>query len=182
MDEAGFCPFAAVGNVAARARVTEEEAKKAIKALEGPDPESSDQDNEGRRLERVPGGWLVLNAPKYRALVTKVNIQEKVRERVRRFREKKKKSGNASVTECNASVMQSEAVSGSVTPLPPVNGGRRKTRRQTQASVGAPRSKEEEAALDAAYAEQDRQGYEMWQGMSEEYRAKNPWHGTRGAN
>jgi hypothetical protein len=148
MDETGFCPFAAVGNVAARARVTEEEAKKAIKALEGPDPESSDQDNEGRRLERVPGGWLVLNAPKYRALVTKVNIQEKVRERVRRFREKKK-SGNASVTECNDSVMQSEAVSGSVTPLPPASGGRRKTRNERKASVGTVPEFASEYASDA---------------------------------
>lgn len=101
MDETGFCPFAAVGNVAGRARVTEPEAKKAIDTLEAPDPESSDQDNEGRRIERVPGGWMVLNAQKYRALVTKVNIQDKTRERVRRFREKKR-TGNAQVTEGNA--------------------------------------------------------------------------------
>lgn len=45
------------------------------------------------------------------------------------------------------------------------------------ARVGSPRSKEAEDAISAAYAEQDRHGYEMWQGMSEEYRAKNPWHG-----
>jgi hypothetical protein len=97
MDETGFCPFAAVGNVAARARVSDQEAHKALKTLESPDPESSDQDNEGRRIERVPGGWLVLNATKYRAIVTRVNAQEKTRERVRRFREKKR-SGNADVT------------------------------------------------------------------------------------
>lgn len=112
MDENGFCPFAAVGNVAARAHVTHEEAQAALDTLEGPDAESSDPENEGRRIERVPGGWIVLNAPKYRALVTRVNIQEKVRERVRRYREKKR-SGNAPVTASNADVTQGN---GSVTP------------------------------------------------------------------
>ncbi len=105
MDENGFCPFAAVGNVAGRARVTEAEAKKALNVLESPDPESSDQDNEGRRIERVPGGWIVLNAPKYRALVTRVNVQEKTKERVRRFREKKRPR-NASITDSNGDVTQ----------------------------------------------------------------------------
>lgn len=109
MDENGFCQFAAVGNVAGRARVTEAEARAAIKALESPDLESSDQDNEGRCIERVPGGWMVLNAPKYRAIVTRVNAQEKTKERVRRFREKNKPSGNGDVTERNDSVTPSEA-------------------------------------------------------------------------
>ena len=99
MDENGFCPFAAVGNVAGRARVTEDEARAAIQALESPDAESSDQDNEGRRIERVPGGWMVLNAPKYRAIVTRINAQERTKERVRRFREK-----NNPVTQRNAHV------------------------------------------------------------------------------
>jgi hypothetical protein len=107
MDETGFCQFAAVGNVAGRARVTEEEARIAIHALESPDPESSDESNEGRRIERVPGGWIVLNAPKYRAIVTRVNAQERTRERVRRFRERQ--SGNADVTEANVCVTPSEA-------------------------------------------------------------------------
>ena len=97
MDETGFCPFAAIGNVASRARVTAEEARKALETLESPDPESSDSDNDGRRIERVPGGWVVLNATKYRAIVTRVNAQDKTRDRVRRFREKKR-SGNGEVT------------------------------------------------------------------------------------
>jgi hypothetical protein len=118
MDENGFCQFAAVGNLAGRARVTAEEARKAVEILESPDPESSDDDNEGRRIERVPGGWIVLNAPKYRAIVTRVNAQERTKERVRRFREKNKPvtagnahvtQGNAPVTPCNDPVTPSEA-------------------------------------------------------------------------
>jgi hypothetical protein len=108
MDENGFCSFAAVGNVAARARVTLEEAKSALQILEAPDPESSDPTNDGRRVERVPGGWIVLNATKYREIVTRANAQEKTNERVRRFREKKR-SCNACETLGNGFVTPSEA-------------------------------------------------------------------------
>jgi hypothetical protein len=101
MDEKGFAPFAAVGNVANRARVTLEEAKIAISVLEAPDPESSDPEFEGRRLERVPGGWIILNAEKHRDLVTRAIKQAQTAERVRRFRQRKRES-NARVTTSEA--------------------------------------------------------------------------------
>src|ERR1700761_6760519 len=66
MDEDGFCPFASPRNLAQRACVSMPEVEKAIKCFESPDEYSSDPDNEGRRLERVPGGWIVLNAGKFR--------------------------------------------------------------------------------------------------------------------
>lgn len=97
MDESGFVQFSAVGNVATRARVSLEEAQAAIDCLEGPDDESGDPDNDGRRIERVPGGWMVLNANKHRSLVTRAIIQEQTRERVKRHRAKKR-NGNAPVT------------------------------------------------------------------------------------
>lgn len=108
MDENGFVQFASVENVAHRARVGVEAASIAVKTLERPDSNSSDPENEGRRVERVPGGWMVLNSQKYRELVTRVVIQEQTRNRVRRFREKKR-SGNAPVTPRNESVTPSEA-------------------------------------------------------------------------
>lgn len=101
MDESGFAQFASVANVAHRARVTLEEAQAAITAFEGPDPDSSDPENNGQRLERVPGGWIVLNAEKHRAMVTRALIQEQTRERVRRHRAKKRNS-NALVTPSEA--------------------------------------------------------------------------------
>lgn len=107
MDEDGFVQFASVGNVAHRARVGIEAASAAIKTLEAPDPNSSDPENDGRRLERVPGGWMVLNSQKYRQLVTRVVIQEQTKNRVRRFREKKR-TGNAGVTLRNEPVTPSE--------------------------------------------------------------------------
>lgn len=102
MDETGFVQFAGVGNVAHRALVTLEEAQAAITCLEGPDPESSDPEHDGRRVERVPGGWMVLNSEKHRGMVTKAISREKTRERVRKHR-------NASVTPCNDRVTPSEA-------------------------------------------------------------------------
>ncbi len=113
MDEHGFVPFASVGNVAQRAVVTLDEARAAIGCLESVDPDSSDSANEGRRIERVPGGWVVLNAEKYRALATRAAQVENTRERVRRFREKVAAEGShAAVTPAtigNASVTPSEA-------------------------------------------------------------------------
>jgi hypothetical protein len=108
MDETGFCAFAAVGNVAGRARVSPKAAKVALDVLSQPDPNSFDPENEGKRIERVQGGWIVLNAQKYRAIQKRADMQEKTRERVRRFREKKR-SGNANVTHRNDSVTPSEA-------------------------------------------------------------------------
>lgn len=114
MDEEGYCQFASVANLAHRARVTLEEAKEAVKCLEGPDENSSDPDHEGRRVERVSGGWIVLNASKYRELVTRQAIREKTRERVARFRERKRKESNDYVTHSNGLVMQSGEIAGSV--------------------------------------------------------------------
>lgn len=110
MDEDGFCQFASLANLAHRARVELADAKVAVECLEGPDENSSDPDNEGRRIERVSGGWIVLNAGKYRALVTREAIKEKTRERVARHRARKHKetAGNGSETACNAKVTQSE--------------------------------------------------------------------------
>lgn len=115
MDEDGFCQFATVRNVAQRAVVTLEEADTAIKVLESPDAESSDPDHEGRRIERVPGGWMVLNALKYRDLATREHSKFQTRERVRKFRQKY--AGNASSNsgnDGNADVTQSNE---NVTPL-----------------------------------------------------------------
>ena len=90
MDDAGFVAMATPANVARRANVTLEEALAALAILEGPDPNSSDPDHEGRRLERVPGGWVVRNAEKYRAIATRADEKAANCERVRRHRERKR--------------------------------------------------------------------------------------------
>lgn len=97
MDEQGFVPLAAIGNIANRARVSLEEATEAVRILESPDQKSPGQDHDGRRIERVPGGWMVLNAVKYREMVTRAVVQAQTRERVKRHRAMKR-ARNAVVT------------------------------------------------------------------------------------
>ena len=118
MDEDGFVAITSAANVAHKARLTLEETEKALRCLESPDRNSPDQEHEGRRIERVPDGWIVIKAKDYRSLVTKDIAREQIRIRVARHREKQRKSGNVTVTPVtkrNDSVTQSvsDAVSGS---------------------------------------------------------------------
>jgi hypothetical protein len=48
------------------ANVSLEAVNQALKTFTGPDPLSHTPDNEGRRIEAIPGGWLVLNHELYR--------------------------------------------------------------------------------------------------------------------
>lgn len=93
MDEDGIVHLATPKNVAALAQVTVEEAERAIAVLEGPDASSSSADHDGRRIERFPGGWVVLNAKVYREMATRDQIRQQTAERVKRFRQRSR--GNA---------------------------------------------------------------------------------------
>jgi hypothetical protein len=66
MDSDGFCSFASIENLSRRSRVKPSLAAKAIAILEAPDKNSTTPDDDGRRIERVQGGWIVLNCRKYR--------------------------------------------------------------------------------------------------------------------
>lgn len=90
MDEDGFCPFASAANVANRARISLADTQAAIDKLEAPDPDSSDPEFEGRRIERIEGGWIVLNAAKYRMRRTRAMVRADQRERAKRYRERKR--------------------------------------------------------------------------------------------
>ncbi len=46
--------------------VTPDEMRKALAVLLAPDPDSRTKDHEGRRIETIDGGWLILNYVKYR--------------------------------------------------------------------------------------------------------------------
>jgi hypothetical protein len=110
MDEDSNAMFACAENLAARARVPLDQTEAAIEAFMNPDPKGPDQEYEGRRIERIPGGWHILNGQKYRSMVTRSIAREQTRERVQRYRERKR-----TVTESNVTVTPSEAVSVSVT-------------------------------------------------------------------
>jgi len=95
MDEEGFVQFASIRNVAHRANVSINDAQSALASLEGPDPDSGDPHEDGRRIEKVEGGWTVLNADKHRKIATREHQKALNRERVARHRSWK----------CNAHVM-----------------------------------------------------------------------------
>lgn len=105
MDEDGFVQYATPGNVAVRARVSEELVVQALKELESPEPSTAYDGDDGRRIERVPGGWMVLNAPKYRDIVKREQIKEQTRRRVAKHRSIK---CNADVTDGNENVTSSD--------------------------------------------------------------------------
>lgn len=71
--------------------VTAEEYDEATEILRSPDLESQNPDNAGRRIEKVPGGWMVLNHEHYRLPEDQKRVA--TRERVRRWREKQKEKG-----------------------------------------------------------------------------------------
>lgn len=109
MDEDGFAHFSAIENLASRARVTVEQAAKAVECFIAPDPNSGNPANEGRRIERVPGGFIILNAAIHREVISRVIQREQNRQRVAKHRSTK------AVTHCNADTVT--AALPSVTPV-----------------------------------------------------------------
>jgi hypothetical protein len=88
MDQNGYAQFACVENLAGRARVSVDETRAAVEAFEAPDPYAPTQEFEGRRIERIDGGWFILNAEKYRNIVTRAVANEQAKLRMRKHREK----------------------------------------------------------------------------------------------
>lgn len=70
--------------------VPQEDFDRAIDRLTRPDPNSSSQEHEGRRLiEMGPNAWFVVNARAYRKLSSAEEERLKARERMRRLREER---------------------------------------------------------------------------------------------
>lgn len=115
MDETGYVRLASVKNVAHRSVVSLESAEAAIGCLESADKYSSDPENEGRRIEKVDGGWIVLNADKYRQIATREHERALNRKRVANCRKRNElvMLRNASGALGNDSVMRAN---GCVTP------------------------------------------------------------------
>ena len=91
-DENGFVSSSRSGLQRA-ANLSQERFEEALTTLESPDLDSRSSENDGRRIDKIDGGWVITNFAKYRAR-TEV-IKEQTRERVRKFREKD------NVTQCN---------------------------------------------------------------------------------
>jgi hypothetical protein len=79
---------ASVPGLAHLARVSRQDCDEALRIFLGPDPDSRTPDNDGRRIEVVPGGWRLLNHAEYRDRMSPEDIREKATERKRRQRER----------------------------------------------------------------------------------------------
>ena len=63
--------------LARRANMKEQEVIDALNVLSSPDiRRGEDQKFEGRRIEKVEGGWLILNGEKYRDLIAHLTRRE----------------------------------------------------------------------------------------------------------
>lgn len=80
------CVHASVPGLANLARVTIAEVETAIATFMAPDPYSRTPDNEGRRVELIPGGWRLLNYDIYRGRKDSEAVKEQKREHNRRVR------------------------------------------------------------------------------------------------
>ena len=81
-----------VPGIARIAGVPVEVCREAIKKFLSPDIDSRSQECEGRRLEVIDGGWLLINYAKYRLMASADDRRAKEAERQRRRRGIKKPS------------------------------------------------------------------------------------------
>lgn len=82
---------ASVPGLADAARITLDECEEGLERLLAPDKYSRTKEHDGRRIEEIDGGWLVLNHEKYRG--------DTSTERVRKHREKKQRETLRNVTQ-----------------------------------------------------------------------------------
>src|SRR5688572_16887492 len=73
------------------ARVDEEKFMEALEKFMAPDPESTTESFEGRRIEKVEGGYRLLNHAKYRDMMSLEQKREYYRSKKAEYREKERK-------------------------------------------------------------------------------------------
>lgn len=72
---------ASLSGLARRANVPADDVRDALARFLAPDPDSTSPEHEGRRVQRVEGGWRLLNHAKYRAWGSRESRREYERER-----------------------------------------------------------------------------------------------------
>lgn len=89
---------ASIPGLAVLARVPIESVVIAMESFISPDEWSRTKDHQGRRIEERDGGWVLLNYEKYRTTDDMEHVRQKSAERTRRYRDKRKRHGDATVT------------------------------------------------------------------------------------
>jgi hypothetical protein len=99
-----------VPGLADMARLPVSRTRKALIKLSSPDKDSRSKEHEGRRIQDVDGGWLILNHAKYRAKLSADERREYFRMKKREYRRKSPVSTNVQdVQDTGISSTQAEA-------------------------------------------------------------------------
>lgn len=84
-DETQVCR-ATVPALAKLCNISNQECEKFLEKFQAPDKYSRSQDFEGRRIEQVDGGWLILNGQKYRDMLRGQERRDYIRQKVAEHR------------------------------------------------------------------------------------------------
>jgi len=101
--------WASVPGLANRARVAVEDTRAALITLLAPDPDSRTTDHDGRRIEPMDGGWMLLNYLKYREMRDEDTRAEQNRAAQATFRSKQNKQEVSTVSHGKPESAQAEA-------------------------------------------------------------------------
>ena len=100
---------ASVPGLADLARVSIEHCEDALSRLSAPDEYSRTKDHEGRRIEEIDGGWLILNYVKHRLSRTQDHRREYMREYMQQRRKQSVNNRKQCVNTCKPLLEQAEA-------------------------------------------------------------------------
>lgn len=78
--------WASIPGLANRARIPLDAAERALAVFTSPDPYSRTADHDGRRIEKIDGGWRLLNYQKYRDTRDEEEVRIQAAERKRKQR------------------------------------------------------------------------------------------------
>jgi hypothetical protein len=137
-----------IPGLAATTGVSIEQVEEALECFRSPDKYSRTKDNDGRRIEDIRGGWLVLNHNLYRDMRTET--QQKQASRQQKYREKKKKTGKVAKAKAPAAKVDAPEPSPGVT--------RRTTRRDTRDALRSDDENRSESRLSRADPDPDLTG------------------------
>lgn len=130
-DEDGIVR-ASVSGLSRRANVPIDDVRDALARFVAPDPDSRSSEHEGRRVERIEGGWRLLNHARYRDWGSRDSRRDYERERKRKQRARLSRNvpdspgTSRTVPQCPDLSAQAEADSeaeAETTPPTPLAGG-----------------------------------------------------------
>ena len=107
-DRFGFVS-ASVPGLASLARISKEKCEEALTTLSSPDPDSRSTAHEGRRIEKVEGGWNLLNYETYRRKLSAEERREYNAMKQREHRAKVKESAMSLTGEQSVHIAEAEA-------------------------------------------------------------------------